>query len=102
MIIIANLSQLKRYFATLPEFEVVAHCRPECVGEIRKVNVVNSTGFYSIIPNNPNAKATLANRGKGSWLGWSKAAFWKFENNVASIYNNDKRTPDSLILSMRL
>lgn len=99
---IKNLSQLKKYFATRPEFEVVAHCRPECVGETRKVNVCDTTGFYSIIPSNPNAKATLANNCKGSWLGWSKASFWKFENNVASIYSSDKLTPDSLILSMKL
>lgn len=99
---IKNLSQLKKYFAEHPEFEVVAHCRPECIGEKRKVNVCDTTGFYSIIPNNSNAKATLANNGKGSWLGWSKASFWKFEDNIASIYTSDKLTDDSLVLSMKL
>ena len=97
---IKNLSQLKKFCVNHPYFEIVAHCRPECVGQIRKVNVVDTTGFYSVIPDNPNAKATLANRGKGSYLGWNKAPFWKFENNIASIYSSDKKTDDSLILSM--
>ena len=97
---IKNLSQLKKYCANRPYFEIVAHCRPECIGQIRKVNVVDTTGFYSIIPDDPNAKATLANHGKGSFLGWSKAPFWKFENDVASVYSSDKKTDDSLILSM--
>ena len=97
---IKNLSQLKKYCANYPYFEIVAHCRPEYIGQVRKVNVVNTTGFCSIVPDDPNAKATLANQGKGSFLGWSKALFWKFENDVASIYSSDKRTDDSLILSM--
>jgi len=100
---INNLSQLKKHFATLPEFEVVAHCRPECIGEKRKVNVCNTQGIYSVIPDDSNAKATLANRGMGSWLAWSKSSFWKFENNIASVYTSDKVFNDNtLVLSMKL
>ena len=100
---ITNLSQLKKHFASFPEFEVIAHCRPECIGEKRKVNVCNITGFYSIIPNNPNAKATLANGGRGSFLGWSNSPFWKFENGIASVYTSDTVfNEDTLVLSMKL
>lgn len=99
---INNLSQLKKHFESKPEFEIIAHCRPEMVGQKRKVNVCNTTGFYSIIPDDPNAKTSAANGGRGSFLGWSKATFWTFESDVASIFTSDKKDPSSLILSMKL
>jgi len=99
---INNLSQLKKHFSNSPEFIIVNHCRPECIGEKRKVNLCNTQGFYSIIPDDPKAKATLANGGRGSFLGWSKASFWKFEDGIASTYSSDKLTDDSLILSMKI
>jgi hypothetical protein len=99
---INNLAQLKKHFATKPEFEIIAHCRPEMVGQKRKVNVCDTTGFYSVIPDDPSAKESIANGGKGSFLGWSKAPFWSFDSNTASIFTSDKKEPSSLVLSMRL
>ena len=73
---VKNLAQLKRALVKGAEFEIVAHARQGCVGQRRRVNVADSTGFYSIIPDQPDSRETLANNGKGSYLGWSKAAFW--------------------------
>lgn len=98
-----NLSQLKKALIPGAEFEIVGHCRPECIGQSRRVNIANTAGFYSVIPDEPEGKASLANGGKGSFLGWSKARFWKFENDVCSLYDSDtEQTPERLIISLKL
>ena len=99
---VSNLSQLKKAFANKPEFKILDHCRPECIGQIRKVNVVQTNAFYSIIPSEPESDETLANDGKGMWLKYPKAKFWKFENDVCSIYFNDNERAGNLIMSFTL
>lgn len=99
---INNLSQLKKAFNNKIKFEVVEHCRPECIGQIRQVNVTQSNGFYSIIPSEPNSKATQANGGKGSWLEYGKASFWRFKDGLCSVFINDNHKPENLILSFRI
>ena len=98
---VKNLAQLKRTLVKGAEFEIVA-VRQECVGQRRRVNAADSTGFYSIIPDKPDSRETLANNGKGSYLGWSKAAFWRFENGICTLYDSDKSfTPDHMIISLK-
>lgn len=100
---IKNLSQLKRALVPGAEFEIVAHCRMECIGQRRKVNKANTQGLYSIIPNEPQSRVTTANCGKGSWLGWSTAAFWGFENGTATLYDSDTmKSPEHIIISLKL
>lgn len=98
-----NLSQLKKALVEGADFEIVGHCRAECLGQRRRVNIANTAGFYSIIPDEPESKVSLANYGKGSFLGWSKARFWKFEDGVCSLYDSDKeQTPERLIIAIKL
>lgn len=100
---IKNLSQLKKAMKPGVCFTIIAHCRPECVGEVRKVTISNTQGFYSIVPNDLQNKATFANNGKGSVLWWSKAPFWEFTDGLCSIYSSDKEhTERMLIMSFRL
>lgn len=100
---IKNLAQLKRRLAAGTEFEVVGHCRPEMVGERRRVTVSNTQGFYSIIPDDPEAKTSKANGGRGPVLWWSKAPFWRFENGVCSLYDSDREhTEEHLIMAFRV
>lgn len=100
---IKNLAQLKRTLVKGAEFTITAHCREELIGERRRVNVADTTGIYSIVPGEPENKATLANGGKGSWLGWSKAAFWKFEGGVCTLYDsNSAFTPEHIIVSFKV
>lgn len=100
---IKNLSQLKRTLVKGVEYEVIAHARPECVGQHRRVNYADSTGIYSIIPDQLDSRETLANNGKGTWLGWSKASFWKFENDTCTLYDSDKDyTPEHIIISIKV
>lgn len=100
---IKNLSQLKKTLKKGTCFEIVAHCRPEYVGQKRKVTVANTQGFYSIVPDEPDCKVTLANNGKGSVLWWSNAPFWEFEDEICSIYCSDKEhTEEFLVMSFRI
>lgn len=100
---IKNLSQLKKALAPGAEFEIIAHCRPECVGQRRRVNSANTQGFYSVIPDEPQSKVSTANCGKGSWLGWSKAPFWSFDGDTASIYDSDEaHTEKHIIMTIKV
>lgn len=98
-----NLSQLKKALTEGAEFEIVGHCRAECIGQTRRVNIANTAGFYSVIPGEPGGKVSLANGGRGSFLDWSKARFWKFDNGVCALYDSDKeQTDERLIIAIRL
>ena len=100
---IKNLSQLKKTLTPGRDFEILAHCRPECVGERRRVNIANTQGFYSIIPDDPTSRVTTANCGKGSWLSWSKAPFWEIQDGEAALYDSDEHhTPEHLIIKIKV
>lgn len=98
-----NLAQLKRALVKGTEFDIVAHARQECVGQRRRVNVADTTGFYSVIPDKPDSRETLANNGRGSYLGWSKAPFWKFEDGTCTLYDSNKVfTSEHIIISLKV
>ncbi len=100
---IQNLSQLKRTLKAGTVFQITAHCRPDYAGQKREVTLANTQGFYSVIPDEPQSKVSLANGGKGSVLWWSKSSFWSFEDGCCSLYSSDKQhTEDSLIMSFRI
>ena len=100
---VRNLAQLNRSLVKGAEFEIVAHARQGCVGQRRRVNATDTTGFYSIIPDKPDSRETLANNGKGSYLGWGKASFWKFESGICTLYDSDRSfTPEHIIISLKV
>lgn len=85
---IKNLSQLKKAVNDGCKFKIIEHgIKPEYTGQIRKPNVIQTNGFYSIVDNEPNNPVTLANNGKGSWIEYGKASEWKFENGLCSMFN---------------
>ena len=59
---IKNLNQLRRTLREGTQLEILDHCRPECIGQIRNITLVNTQGFYSTVENQPDASA---NRGNG-------------------------------------
>ena len=98
-----NLAQLKKELKAGPKFEIIGHCRPECVGEIRRVTLVNTQGFYSVVDGQPEHRLSTANNGRGSFLGWSKAPFWSFQNGTCAIYTSDQEhTPQNIIMEFRI
>lgn len=79
---IKNLSQFKKAMKDGKCFQIVEHfIRPEYSGTIRKPNIVQTNGMYSINPNKLDSKETLANNCKGSWIEFGKASDWKFHED---------------------
>lgn len=80
---VKNLTQLKKAINGGTSFRVVEHyIKPQYNGQVRKPNVIQTNGFYSIVPNEPDNEITKANKGKGSWVEYGKASDWKFENGI--------------------
>lgn len=100
---VKNLSQLKKALRAGAQFTVVNHARQECIGEQREVTYANTHSFYSIVPSNPNCRASLANNGRGSVLWWSRAPFWEFKDGVCTLYaSNTKHEDKYLIISLQI
>ena len=51
---IKNLNQLKRALRPGMRLEVIGHCRPGRIGQLREVTWVNTQGFYTKTLNPPN------------------------------------------------
>lgn len=100
---IKNLNQLKNTLKEGSRFEIIDHCRPECIGQLREITKANTQGFYSIIVCNPEHKTNSSNGGKGPVLWWNKAPFWKFENGICYFYDNNKvHTKAHLLIAFKL
>lgn len=100
---IKNLSKLKKVLKTNPRLEITGHCHESYVGQIRRVTLANTAGFYSVMDGQPDHKISQANNGLGSVLYWSKAPFWKFEDGVCSVYNSDTTQDERhLIMAFRV
>ena len=62
---IKNLNQLRRTLREGTQLEILDHCRPECIGQIRNITLVNTQGFYSTVANQPDASDNRGNGGRG-------------------------------------
>ena len=90
---ISNLNQLKKALQKGSEFDITDHIRPECIGEHRKVTSVNTVGFYSQ-PVDESGELT----GKETYMEWSKAKNWTFDNGICS----SRLDNDELVMSFRV
>ena len=50
---IKNLSQLKKALKANPRLEITGHCQSDYVGQVRRVTLANSVGFYSVMDGQP-------------------------------------------------
>lgn len=83
---IHNLSQLKRAISEKQEFIIVSHRINRFEGKKRRPSIVQTNGFYSIVPDIPEDETNKANGGKGSWCEFGKASQWKFEHGECRMY----------------
>lgn len=99
-----TMTELKRTLTVGAEFEITDAHRAETIGEIRRVNYANTQGIYTIIPADPDGKLSKANGGKGSFLGWSAAKYWRFkENNVVALYTSiEEQSHDTLVIEFKV
>ena len=98
---IKNLSQLKKALKDHP-FEIIQHCKPDYVGQVRIAQKMQSNGLYSGIYNNPEHEISKANDGKGSWLDFGKAAEWKFEGSLCTLTKYYSASKTECILSFKV
>src|SRR5699024_11421765 len=96
---IKNLSQLKRALRPGMRLEVIGHCRPGCIGQLREVTWVNTQGFYTKTLNPPDPKLNAANEGRGAILWWGAARTWEFEDGVCKSYTRSEHTAEPRIRS---
>lgn len=83
---IKNFADLKRAIQAKTPFLIVEHyTRPEFSKKIRIPTVVQTNGFYSIVKDNPDAKETLSNNGKGIWMEFGKAGSWAFDGEFCEM-----------------
>lgn len=99
---IKNLNQLKRALRPGMRLEVIDHCRPGCIGQLREVTWVNTQGFYTKTLNPPNPKLNAANEGRGVILWWGAARTWEFEDGVCKSYTHGEHTAETLIMAFRV
>ena len=100
---IRNLSQLKKCLKAGRKLEITGHCRPECIGQIRKITLANTQGFYSVVDGQPpDSKLNQGNGGKGPVLYWSNAPFWTFRDGVCGLYSDRDHTDGNLIMAFRV
>lgn len=99
---IKNLNQLKRALRPGIRLEILDHCRPECIGQLREVTLVNTQGFYTKVLNQPDIKINAGNNGRGSMLWWGSAKTWAFEDGVCSSYQYGSNTKKNLIVTFRV
>lgn len=79
---VKNLSQFKRAMNEGKCFRIIEHfIKPEHSGEVRKPNIVQTNGMYTINPCDLDSWETLANNGKGMWIKFGKASDWKFNED---------------------
>jgi len=89
---IKNLAQLKREIQAKRPFEIVRHyVRPEFEGQIRKPNVIQTNGFYSVILEDPDHPVSNMNGQKGSWIEYGKASDWGFEDGLCKLFDRRDR-----------
>lgn len=94
---INNLSQLKKAIQNQQEFKIIKHSRPYMIGQIRKPNIIQTNGFYSIIPDALDDRVSISNGGRGSWLAFGKASHWEFNNGLCTKYLSDTHNDDTFI-----
>ena len=100
---IKNLAQLKRALVVGAEFEITSAYRPEVANQLRRVNYADTTGIYSIRPDAPDDRVTLANDGRGSYLAWGKSSDWTFVDGLCTCYQKDKEhTPENVVFTIKV
>ena len=88
---IKTLADVKRAINEGCCFTIKKHyIKPELEGQTRKPNVIQTNGFYSVIPNEPNHTVSMANYGKGYWAEYGKASDWSFKDGICKQYSHGK------------
>ena len=93
---ITNLAQFKKAVARKEPYRIVQHyLKPELSGTRRQPTKVQTNGYYSIDPDDPESKVSTANGGLGYWNKYGKASEWVFEGEEITQLIRSRCAPDS-------
>ena len=88
---ISNLAQFKRAINNGMEYTVVEHfVKPRLSGTRRKPTKVQTNGYYSIVPDDPDHEVSRANGGLGYMNWYGKASDWQFDGDTATQYKKGR------------
>lgn len=94
--------QIMRILRENPRIEVVAHRRPEYVGQIRRVTMSGNTSFYSVVEGHPEHEVSRRNHGNGSCLWVCNRQHIKLEGEVCKVYDSrELLSEDHLVMAFR-
>lgn len=100
---VKNLNQLKKTIKKDTRLEIIRHWKKDCVGQIRRVTLPNTVGFYSVVDGQPEHPISQANNGLGWVMDWKKSGNWAVEDDVCSYYKHSKtHGVDDLVMSFRI
>lgn len=99
---IKNLAQLKRHLKPGAAFEITKHWKETLSGHIRQVKEVNTQGIYSVLRDFPESDISLANGGRGVYLGWGRASHWEFAKGLCILYRSETRSVENFVLALRV
>lgn len=99
---IKNLAQLKRRLGVGSEFEIIKHWKETLNGQVRQIKEANTQGIYTVLRDFPESDISLANNGRGSYLGWGKTSYWSFEKGHCTRYTNEEHRNETFVLSFRI
>jgi len=104
---IKNFAQLKRELSKGGAmFYIQNHWKKENIGQMRSVNIVQTNGIYTVIPDDCKHEISNANQGKGSWLEFGKASAWEFVDDECGVTHcilkniHAKNNPDEVIIEI--
>ena len=95
--------QILRIMQENPKIEITAHRHPEYVGQVRRITMSNSEGFYSVIDGQPEHEVSRRNRGKGSYTGIWSSKHLSLKNDICTVFNHSKKPEEKeLFLAFRI
>ena len=87
-IAVKSLAELKRLIVPGRELIAASHMyHPEFIGLVRKVSKTQTTGFYSVIKDQPNHPFSQYNCGKGIYTTFEKAGDYIFDGTTVKVIN---------------
>ena len=99
-----TMTELKQTLVVGAEFTILDSHRAETIGQVRRINFANTQGVYTIVPAEPDSSITKANGGRGSYLEWRAAKYWRFkEDNVVALYSSaEEQTRETLVIEFKV
>ena len=101
--ILENHKQIMQILRENPRIEVIAHRRPQYVGQIRRVTQSSRDSFYSVVGGHPEHEVSRRHHGRGSCLWVCNRQHIKLEDDVCKVYDfRGNLTDDHLVMAFRI